>query len=187
MGVVEDRRLVDSYLGFFDYVVDRLRSRVEGLGDEEYLWEPAPGSYTIRPDANGVWRANAQVVPEPSPPHLSSIAWRLDHIDFAVERNSTWLGLEWDNRFDTRVTGVPPTAAGALERLDERYAYWWANLNKLDDKLLWEPVGEIGGPYGQQPRYGFVGHVLDEVIHHGAEIAMLRDFYRVPVLSSTSP
>jgi hypothetical protein len=85
------------------------------------------------------------------------------------------------------VTGVPPTAAGALERLDERYAYWWANLNKLDDKLLWEPVGEIGGPYGQQPRYGFVGHVLDEVIHHGAEIAMLRDFYRVPVLSSTSP
>ena len=178
MGVGE-RRLIESYLGFFDYVVDRLRRRLHGLGDEEYLWEPAPDSYTIRPDASGVWQADPRVVPEPSPSPLSSIAWRLDHIDFAAERNSTWLGLEWDNRFDARVTGVPPTAAGALERLDERYGYWWANLNRLDDELLWEPVGDVGGPYAQQPRYGFVGHVLDEVIHHGAEIAMLRDFYRV--------
>ncbi len=183
---VEERRLVDSYVGFFDYVVARLRRRLEGLEDEEYLWEPAAGSYTIRPDAEGVWRADARIVPEPSPPPLSSIAWRLDHIDFAVERNSTWLGLEWDNRFDTRATGVPSTAAGALERLDERYAYWWATLNTLDDRLLWEPVGEIGGPYAQQSRYGFVGHVLDEVIHHGAEIAMLRDFHRVRVSPPTS-
>lgn len=58
--MVGERRLVDSYLGFFDYVVDRLRRRLADLGDEEYLWEPAPGSYTIRPDANGVWRADAR-------------------------------------------------------------------------------------------------------------------------------
>ena len=29
----------------------QLRPRLDGLGDEEYLWEPTPGAWTIHLDA----------------------------------------------------------------------------------------------------------------------------------------
>ena len=38
-----------------DHVWQRTRARVEGLTDEEYFWEPAPGCWTIRPRGDGTW------------------------------------------------------------------------------------------------------------------------------------
>lgn len=32
-----------------------LRPRLEGLGDEEYLWEPVEGCWSLRRDQNGVY------------------------------------------------------------------------------------------------------------------------------------
>lgn len=34
------------------------------------------------------------------------------------------------------------------------------------------------GPYAEGTRVSWVLHVLDEVIHHGAEVGLLRDLYR---------
>ena len=39
-------------------------------------------------------------------------------------------------------------------------------------------VGPVGGFYADATRVGFVLHEIDELIHHGAEIALLRDLYR---------
>ncbi len=33
----------------FDKATDMARARLAGLGDEEYLWEPVPGCWSIRP------------------------------------------------------------------------------------------------------------------------------------------
>lgn len=41
-----------------------------------------------------------------------------------------------------------------------------------------EPIGEIGGPFADSTRRAFALHILDELIHHGAEVALLRDLYR---------
>lgn len=41
-----------------------------------------------------------------------------------------------------------------------------------------EECGEAEGPWGRHPRATLVLHIYREVIHHGAEIATLRDLYR---------
>lgn len=48
----------------------------------------------------------------------------------------------------------------------------------MDDELLGGLIGPVGGEYGDGTRAGYVLHMLDEFIHHGAEISMLRDLYR---------
>ncbi|HEX7149171.1 MAG TPA: DinB family protein, partial [Actinomycetota bacterium] len=51
------------------------RARLQGLTDEEYLWEPAPGAWSIRPREQaatsraygpGAWVLDLEV-PEPDP------------------------------------------------------------------------------------------------------------------------
>lgn len=56
-----------------------LRPRFEGLTDDEYLWEPAPGCWSVRPAPGGRFTID-WVRPEPQPPPVTTIAWRLCHI-----------------------------------------------------------------------------------------------------------
>src|SRR4051794_26654327 len=62
-----------------DEVWQRLRRRLDGLSDDEYLWEPAPGCWTIRLRADGSWHADWPI-PRPDPEPLTSLAWRLWHL-----------------------------------------------------------------------------------------------------------
>jgi len=39
-------------------------------------------------------------------------------------------------------------------------------------------MGAVAGPYACSDRVAFVVHIMDELIHHGAEVALLRDLYR---------
>lgn len=70
-----------------------LRPELEGLADAEYLWEPAPGGWSVRPRGEPSADAPAGTVqvgedrfaidfalPEPSPPPVTTIAWRLAHV-----------------------------------------------------------------------------------------------------------
>ena len=42
-------------LAQMDEVYDRLRGRLEGLTDDEYLWEPVPGCWSVHRDPPGAW------------------------------------------------------------------------------------------------------------------------------------
>ena len=42
---------------------------------------------------------------------------------------------------------------------------------------LAQPSGPAAGPYAASPMAALVLHINREVIHHGAEIALLRDLY----------
>lgn len=166
----------DDLLTLSDFAWDRLRNRVHGLTDEEYLWEPGEDSWSIRPDADGVWRPDSSPFPrDPAP--ITTIAWRLGHIADDIlggERNATWIGLPADP--NAVWSGTAPTAAEALVRMDETYAYWRRRLEQAED--LDRLMGEIAGPYAESSRRSFLHHELDELIHHGAEVALLRDLYR---------
>lgn len=72
----------------------------------------------------------------------------------------------------------PATAADALRRLDDEYATWYAGVEALDAEALTRPVGEAEGPFAELPMAGLILHINREVIHHGAEICLLRDLYR---------
>ena len=163
----------------------QLRPRLDGLTDDEYLWEPAQPSWSVRPRGTSTAPMQAGsgpfiiefAFPEPDPPPVTTIAGRLGHVIVGV------LGVRVASHF-----GGPPvdyesfayagTAAEALEQLDDAYARWTAGVRGLDEAGLAAPCGPAEGPYAEFPMIALVLHINREVIHHGAEIALLRDLYR---------
>ena len=148
-----------------------LRPRLDGLTDDEYFWEPVDGCWSVRL-SGGTWTPDvASPAPEPAP--VTTIAWRLAHLVVSC------LGYRVGWYF-----GGPPvdsgtfvyagTAAGALEQLDAMYGRWDAGVRGLSDAELDGPP-----PAGPErfPLENRVLHVNRELIHHGAEIALLRDLY----------
>jgi hypothetical protein len=162
-----------------------LRPKLDGLTDDEYFWEPAPDAWSIR--RRGEARAPIAVgagafvcefqLPEPDPAPFTTIAWRLGHIIVGVlgMRNAhhfggppiDWVTAEW-----------PPDAATALAQLDEAYARWIAGVAGLGEEGLWRAVGPAEGPFAASPYVDLVLHIHREVIHHGAEVLLLRDLHR---------
>lgn len=62
-----------------DQVWKRTRARLEGLTDDEYFWEPAPGCWAVRKRDDGTW-ADDGALPPPDPEPFTTIAWRLWHV-----------------------------------------------------------------------------------------------------------
>jgi hypothetical protein len=161
---------------------NQLRPRLDGLTDDEYLWEPVPGSWNVRPrDAASTMPGTGGftidwVHPEPEPAPVTTISWRMAHIIVGV------LAARVAGHF-----GGPPadyqsweyagTAAGGLAQLDAAYDAWTAGVRELDADALNRPCGPSEGPWGDRPMSTLVLHINREVIHHGAEIALLRDLY----------
>ncbi|MGW3241978.1 DinB family protein [Streptomyces sp. NPDC001070] len=166
---------------------NQLRPRLEGLTDDEYFWEPVPGCWSVRPHGSGRAPIEAGTGdfrldfawPPQEPGPVTTIAWRLGHIITGV------LGLRVASHF-----GGPPvdfagrdfafagTADGALAQLDATYAAWRDGVRGLGAEGLARPCGPEEGPFAKEPLAALVLHINREVIHHGAEIALLRDLYR---------
>jgi hypothetical protein len=68
-------------------------------------------------------------------------------------------------------------AATAMRQLDEQYRKWIDSVRALSDDDLRRPCGPAEGPYADHPFIDLVLHINREVIHHGAEIACIRDLY----------
>jgi hypothetical protein len=161
----------------------QLRPRLEGLTDEEYFWEPVPGCWNVRRrdagEANAPGTGDYTVdfaFPQPEPAPVTTIAWRLAHIIVGV------LGMRAAAHFGGPPTGYAThryagTAAGALRQLDEYYAAWITGVRGLGPEDLAAPCGPAEGPYREAPLADLVLHINRETIHHGAEIALLRDLY----------
>jgi hypothetical protein len=162
----------------------QLRPRLDGLTDDEYLWEPVPGAWSLRPrgEASTAMAAGGGDLvadfehPPPSPTPVTTIAWRIAHLLVGVlgARNAAHFGAPPVD-YATRVW--PATAAEALAQLDIEYARWSEGVAGLDEAGLARPVGPAEGEWGELPYAALVLHINREVIHHGAEIALLRDLY----------
>jgi hypothetical protein len=64
-------------LAQMDEVYARLRERLEGLTDDECLWEPVPGCWTVHRDPSGAWVTDYA---DPDPAPFTTIGWRLVHL-----------------------------------------------------------------------------------------------------------
>ena len=160
-----------------------VRHRLDGLTDDEYFWQPAGNCWTVRPRAenpDGPGSGDFTVdfsFPEPTPPPVTTVSWRLGHIIVGV------LGMRAASHF-----GGPPmsyqdfpyagTADEALKQLDDAYANWIAGVRSLDAEALERPCGPAEGPYAEYSMAALVLHINREMIHHCAEILLLRDLYR---------
>ncbi|WNF30998.1 DinB family protein [Streptomyces sp. C11-1] len=189
----------------FDFACERLLGRLAGplvdsgngveigvaaLGDDEYLWEPVPDCWSVRrrhdgPGARatsltgaGDWGRDWADSPHPFPPPFTTIAWRLSHL-------SEMLTLRADHTNGTRSLTragyrTPGDAAGGLAAFEAGAAAWREALLAADDTAL-DTVGHSTYPNGsdaEDPFLDIVWWVNQEVLHHGAEIALIRDLYR---------
>jgi hypothetical protein len=160
-----------------------LRPRLEGLTDEEYFFEPVPGCWTVHKDR----RAGAErpgnvhggidfAYPPPQPEPFTTIAWRMAHVIvgvFAARTHSHFGGPPADYETWEYATD----ADTALAQLDDAYTGWITGVRGLDDAGLARPCGPAEGPYAAESMTTLILHINREAIHHGAEIACIRDLY----------
>jgi hypothetical protein len=160
-----------------------LRSRLEGLNDDEYGWEPAPGALSVRlrSDARtsrvlgtGAWVAEWPDGPDSRGPR--TIAWLVAHLTEAFFERWEWtFGSHQRRRDELDLPGERSQAIAELTR--------WVNAWRRGIAAL--PVAEVmtvglstasdidaAAPFGH-----LVLHMNRELIHHGSEILVLQDLY----------
>lgn len=177
----ESRAAGPLALQSLDRAWGRIRGRMTGLTQAEYLWEPVAGMWSVRPGADGVWRAErvGREEPDPDPAPVTTVAWRLWHIGSECLAEYTAGGLgAWP---------LPALPAGgadwcaavgdALGAVDTAWAAFREALGGLGEEGMWRPLGPAWGSYADYPWVSLALHALDELSHHGAEVALLRDLY----------
>ncbi|MFD0485598.1 DinB family protein [Kineococcus sp. GCM10028916] len=177
-----NRLLRDQMNRHWDHQV---RRGLEGLTDEEYFWEPSPGSWNVR--SRGSSTAPVQggsgamtidfAYPEPSPPPLTTIAWRFGHVIVGclALRNAAHFGRA---ATDYSTFDYAPDAATALRQLDTEYATWLAGVESWGEDGLLAPCGPAEEGLADAPRAALVLQIHRELIHHLAEVSLLRDLFR---------
>ncbi len=162
-------------LSTLDYIWDRLMHRMAGLTQREYLWEPVPGCWSVRPGPDGP-RAE-DVHPAPEPPPVTTIAWRCWHIGLTCLAEYTANGLgNWP--LEVRGHAWYLEVDDALAAMRTAYQAFRAGLDRLGQHGMARALGPGWGPYQHDSWAALVLHAQDELSHHGAEIALLRDLYR---------
>jgi DinB family protein len=153
---------------------NQLRPRLEGISDEEYFWEPVPNCWTVRAVGGGRFVAD-WAFPPPEPPPVTTMAWRLCHIagPILAWRNANHFG---GPAFDIQTFDWPGSARAAMDLIDDGYERWRSGVAGLDEAALGRDVGGVE-PWSA-PMAALVLHVNREIIHHGAEVALLRDLFR---------
>ncbi|MET0901755.1 MAG: DinB family protein, partial [Acidimicrobiales bacterium] len=114
--------------------------------------------------------------PAPDPAPVTTIAWRIAHLLIGVfgDRNAAHFGAEPVDYF---TYAYPETAADALARLDRACATWVGGVRGLGAAGLGRPAGPSEHDFSEELLSRLILHIHREVIHHGAEIALLRDLY----------
>jgi hypothetical protein len=167
-----------SLCAAFDYAWDRFTGRLAGLDDAEYLWKPVAGCWSIRPDPAGRWRIDGGGgnEPAPVPPPITTIAWRVGHIaGMALGGFASRMFGDGTLTVDDLV--FPGTAAEVPAFCNSHYRAWRDGMAIVDEARWWQPLGPTWGPYRDSTTVDGTLHVLDELIHHGAEVGLLRDLY----------
>lgn len=153
---------------------ERVQTRCEGLTDEEFFWEPVGGCWNVRPDSEAPsgWSYEYDEAP-PFPAPVTTIAWRLVHI-----AADNW--IYWEHAFGDGVRNFPDlpvpsnAEAGIRHWLDSREAITGWLQSAADDDLDKLRPSHLGAPRSAGE---VVSILIDEQIHHGAEIALLRDLF----------
>lgn len=161
----------------------QLRPRLNGLTDDEYFWQPVPGCWTVSPRG----RSEAPMslgrgdftwdYGEPGPDEpMTTIAWRLAHVTVGLaETNGARFGGPPADPADFAYAG---TAEQALTQLDRALAHWLAGVKGLGEEGLAAPQGAIApADFADAPVVRSILYTSVEIIHHGAEVCLMRDLY----------
>ncbi len=154
---------------------EALQGILDGLTEEEFNWKPAKDSWHLKRDRER-WTLD-YAIPAPDPPPVATIAWRIGHlaackvmyVEYAFREGK----LTWDD------LDLPPTATGMLEYLRESHVPLRAALERLTDADLGEMRLTNWGELWSTEKIFWT--MIHHDAHHGAQIATLRELYRVLV------
>ncbi|MBB2922297.1 DinB family protein [Cellulomonas cellasea] len=132
---------------------------VPPLTDDEYLWEPVAGCWSVRRRADGPGPGATVLVgagewgrdggrPHPYPPPVTTIAWRLEHLAEMLAGRADHLTGAHAHTEEEYV--VPGTAAEGVAAFDRAASAWREVLTGADDEAL-DAVGRSTYPYGSDP------------------------------------
>lgn len=179
-----DRDVLRAVVGQLDiWWFGSVTIRMQGLTDDEFFWKPVPDAFCLRREDDGLyyeWPPGSQG--EATPP-VTTIAWRMAHVALGCFV-SRWHSHFAEPLADPYAIAFPSTAAEALGFLEEWKNKWQRAVLDGGDDGLWRPIGpyeydtEIMQLGVNDPFVGVVMHMNREVMHHGAEICLLRDLYR---------
>lgn len=162
---------------------DQLRPRLSGLTDDEYFWQPVSDCWTISrrgassaPISLGAGEFTMDFGQQNGPEPVTTIAWRLAHLIVGLaETNGTHFG---GPPADLATFEYAGTANEALRQFDHEYAAWVEGVRGLGDAGLARPQGPTAPPeFADAPMAKLIMYTSVEVIHHGAEICLLRDLH----------
>jgi hypothetical protein len=176
-GRVDTPARLAPFLAQWDYVTEQLFDRLEGLTDDEFLWEPAPTVWTVRlvdgrpkPDVE-VWAPEATAAPP------RTLAWSMGHLGDGSMTRADWLVGSHSLR-DGDLTW-PMTAREGLEFMRAGLTAWRDGLAAMTDADL-DEVGRSaysGGLDPTLPLIEIVWWVNKELLWHAADIWFVRDLY----------
>ena len=151
-----------------------IRNRLEGISEDEYLWEPIAGCLSVHPDAAGGYTLDS-VGPAEFP--LGNIAWRMTHLAFSLSNHpvaAVAFGGAWQK---PELAAPAGTAAEAINRLDRAYRHWHATVAGLSDTDLARRLGSAAGQYAESTVLDSILHIQAEALQRGADLSLLRDLY----------
>jgi hypothetical protein len=148
---------------------------VATLTDAAYWWQPVPDCWTVS-EVDGAWLADWSD-PDPDPAPLTTIAWRCWHI--AVDCLDSY-SVPLFGRGGTGHSGRSwvGSAAEAGDLLVRAWEVFRTGVGGWDDAELLRPLGPAWGSFAEHGRVDLALHAAREVVHHGAEISLLRDLHR---------
>jgi len=180
-----------------------LRRAWDGLTDDELLWEPTEGAWSVHPVSEcatatpfvtGAFAADFDVelvmaaIEGKAIEPMTSIGWLLWHIGSLPGRAAE---LDFFGGTHTAESGwtspyiaAHPIFTSAEEAVTTMRTGWRAldaALHSATDDQLEQPTRfwGYGGPGPMATGAQIVASILNEVSHHGTQICVLRDLYRL--------
>jgi hypothetical protein len=163
--------LLAPLLAQWDTSLDMLLERMDGLTDDEYRWAPVPGAADLVDGPGGL------VVSAGSAAATRTIAWTLGHLAGMCWTRADYTDGGHDRPLDYQP--FPPAAADAVAEVRSAAARWRSAIADATAEQALQ-VGYSAFPIGMDPDLPFIDIVWwmnRELIHHGADIAMVRDLY----------
>ncbi|MCH8986139.1 MAG: DinB family protein [Acidobacteria bacterium] len=163
-------------LDSIDSMVAQLFSRLKGVTQAEYLWEPVDDMWSVRKRDDGSVSVDGAGDRDVEPAPVTTIAWRMWHlsVDCFADYTRRVLGDGRDVEPDATWYLDADEAASALS---DSWGKYRAAISSRD--RWWDELGPDWGPWAHHSMVDMALHCGNELVHHGAEIALLRDLYRL--------
>ena len=155
-----------------DEAYARLQTRLDGLTDDEFSWQPVPNSWTLFEDRPGHWTYHYEI-PDPDPAPVTTIGWQVVHLGTTRLMYHEW--AYGAARLTFPDIEIPHDVSGAMELLSRGFELLREDLRQETEDGLDQPRKTNWGD--MWPAWKIFWSMTDHDALHSGTIGCLRDLY----------